>query len=88
MSIENILIWIVLGAIAGFLAGKILKGRGFGLVGNIIIGIAGSFVGGWLAGVLGIVGAQASGINIPSILTAVGGAIVLLLAISFIKKAT
>ena len=88
MTIENILIWIVLGAIAGFLAGKIIKGGGFGLVGNIIIGIAGSFVGGWLAGVLGIAGAQATGINIPSILTAVGGAVVLLLAISFIKKAT
>lgn len=88
MTLENILIWIVLGAIAGFIAGKLLKGRGFGLVGNIIVGIAGSFVGGYLAGVLNISGAQATGINIPSILTAVAGAVVLLLVISFIKKAT
>ena len=87
MSIENILIWIVLGAIAGFLAGKILKGKGFGLVGNIIVGIVGSFFGGWLAGVLNIGGAVTGGISIPSILTAVGGAVVLLLLISFFRKA-
>jgi uncharacterized membrane protein YeaQ/YmgE (transglycosylase-associated protein family) len=88
MSIENILIWIVLGAIAGFIAGKILKGGGFGLVGNIIVGIAGSFFGGWLAGVFKIGGAVTGGISIPSIITAVCGAIVLLLLIGFVKKAT
>lgn len=82
----NFLIWILLGAIAGWIAGQLMKGGGFGLIGNIIVGIVGSFVGGWLAGVLGISGAETSGLNIPSILTAVGGAVVLLFVIGLIKR--
>lgn len=88
MTIESILIWIVLGAVAGWIAGQILKGRGFGTLGNIIVGILGSFVGGWLAGQLGIAGAVTGGLSIASIVTAVIGAIVLLFVVSLIKRNT
>jgi uncharacterized membrane protein YeaQ/YmgE (transglycosylase-associated protein family) len=86
MDGNSILIWIVLGIIAGWLAGQLMKGSGFGLVGNIIVGIVGSFLGGWLAGELGIAGAKTGGLNLASILTATGGAVVLLFIISLVKK--
>ncbi len=50
----NIIIWLVVGAIAGWLAGNIMKGRGFGLIGNIIIGIVGGILGGYLFGLIGL----------------------------------
>lgn len=86
MTLESLLIWLVLGAIAGWLAGQIMKGGGFGLVTNIIVGILGSIIGGWMASVLGIAGAQTGGLNLASILTAVGGAVVLLFLIGLLKK--
>lgn len=88
MSIESILIWIVLGAIAGWIAGQVMKGSGFGTIGNIIVGIVGSFFGGWLGGQLGIGGVATGGISIASVATAALGAIVLLFIIGLIKKAT
>ena len=63
-----------------------MKGRGYGTLGNIAIGIAGSFVGGWLAKEFNIAGAQTGGLSIASILTAAGGAVVLIFAISLLKK--
>ena len=54
MSVETLLIWIIVGAIAGWLAGLVVRGFGFGLVGNIIIGIIGAFLGGWLFAQFGI----------------------------------
>jgi len=54
MSAELILVWLIVGAVAGWLAGMIVRGGGFGLLGDIIIGIVGAFVGGWLAGLVGI----------------------------------
>lgn len=87
MSIESILIWLLLGAVAGWLAGQLWKGHGFGLGGNILVGIAGSFLGGWLGGQLGIAGTQTGGFNVASILTAVVGAIVLLALLRLIKRA-
>ena len=48
MSTEMLLIWLIVGAVAGWLAGVIVKGGGFGLLGDIIVGIIGAFVGGWL----------------------------------------
>ncbi len=74
--------FILIGAIAGWLAGQITKGGGFGLIGNIIVGILGAVIGGWLAGVLGIGGSGLLG----AILIATGGAIVLLFVVSLIKK--
>jgi len=86
MDLTSIIIWVVLGAVAGWLAGQIMKGKGLGTGGNIIVGIVGSFLGGWLAGQLGIPGAQTGGFNIASILTATAGACVLLFIIGIVKK--
>ena len=81
----NFVIWLILGAIAGWLAGQIVKGHGFGAVGNIIVGIVGAFIGGFLANYTGI-GGQATGLNIGSIVTATVGAVVLLFLIGLIKR--
>ena len=50
----GILIWIVVGAIAGFVASKVVTGRGMGLLWDIVVGILGAFLGGWLAGLAGL----------------------------------
>ncbi|MGE0597427.1 MAG: GlsB/YeaQ/YmgE family stress response membrane protein [Hyphomonadaceae bacterium] len=84
MSVETILIWIIVGAVAGWLAGLIVRGFGFGLVGNIIVGILGAVLGGWLFGALGIV--LTTGI-LNTILTAIIGAVILLLIVRVIKRA-
>lgn len=83
----GIIIWLLLGAVAGWIAGQVFKGGGFGLIGNIIVGIVGSFLGGWLAGVLGISGASGLDFSIPGLITAVLGAVVLLFIVSLIKRA-
>jgi uncharacterized membrane protein YeaQ/YmgE (transglycosylase-associated protein family) len=51
----NILIWIISGIVAGWLTGMVMRGRGFGLLGDLIIGLLGGLLGGWLFGFLGIV---------------------------------
>lgn len=84
MDAHGIIVWLIIGAIAGWLAGTLLKGGGFGLIGDIIVGIVGAFIGGWLAGVLGI--ATGGGI-IVSIITATIGAVILLLIVRMIKRA-
>ncbi len=83
MSLSGILIWLLIGAVAGWLAGLIVKGYGFGLVGNIIIGIVGAFIGGWLFGQLGIVSGQ--GI-LGSIVGATVGAVILLLLLRLVRR--
>lgn len=88
MGIESILVWILLGAVAGWLAGQIVKGHGLGLVGNIVVGILGSFLGGWLGGELGVYDATTGGFSIASVLTAVVGAALLLFLIGLFRKAT
>jgi len=84
MSGEVLLIWLVVGAVAGWLAGMIVKGGGFGLLGGIGVGIVGAFIGGWLLPKLGI--ALATGI-VGVILTATIGAVVLLLLLRLIRRA-
>ena len=83
MDITALLIILAIGAVAGWLAGVIMKGGGFGLIADIIIGIVGAFVGGWLFGQLGI--SIGTGI-VNSIVTATVGAIVLIAIIRIIKK--
>jgi uncharacterized membrane protein YeaQ/YmgE (transglycosylase-associated protein family) len=78
----NILIFLAIGAVAGWLAGTLMKGGGFGLIGNIVVGIIGSVVGGLLFGLLGL---SANGM-IGSLVTATVGAIVLLFGVGLIKK--
>jgi len=50
----GIVVWIIVGAIAGFVASKVLTGKGMGLLWDIVAGILGAFLGGWLAGLIGI----------------------------------
>lgn len=79
----NFILFLIIGAVAGWLAGNIMKGRGFGVLGNIVVGIVGSFLGGMLFGALGL---KAFGL-IGSLITATVGAVVLLYLISLMKKA-
>ena len=74
----SILSWIVVGLIAGWLAGKVLRSGGYGLIGDIVVGVLGGFIGGWLATNVLKIGAEVNGINVESILVALGGAILLL----------
>ena len=84
MSAYGIIVWLIIGAIAGWIAGALVKGGGFGLIGDIVVGIIGAVIGGWLAGALGI--SIGSGL-IASIITAVIGAIILLIIVRAIKRA-
>ncbi len=81
--LESILIWLLIGAVAGWLAGVVVKGGGFGLPGDIVVGIVGAFIGGWLFGRLGVfVGAGIIG----EILSATAGAVILLLMIKIVRR--
>ena len=82
---ERILIWLVIGAVAGWLAGQVMQGTGYGLVGDIIIGILGAVVAGYLFPVLGI--RLGSGM-VSAVVAATIGAIVLLFAARMIRRAT
>ena len=82
MDIQALLIFLAIGAVAGWLAGTLMKGGGFGLLGNIIVGILGAVVGGFVFGLLGI---SAGGL-LGSIVTATAGAALLLYIIGLIKK--
>ncbi|HEY2000577.1 GlsB/YeaQ/YmgE family stress response membrane protein [Paraburkholderia sp.] len=80
---HGIIAWLIIGAIAGWLAGVLVKGGGFGLIVDIIVGIVGAFIGGWLAGVLHI---SLGGGWIGSIITAVIGAVILLFIIRLFRR--
>jgi uncharacterized membrane protein YeaQ/YmgE (transglycosylase-associated protein family) len=72
----TILVWIILGLIAGFLASRLMGAGGYGLIGDIVVGILGSVAGGWLATQL--LGINVTGLNLTSVAIAVGGAIILI----------
>jgi uncharacterized membrane protein YeaQ/YmgE (transglycosylase-associated protein family) len=82
MDIQGLIIFLAIGAVAGWLAGTLMKGGGFGLLGNIVVGIIGAVVGGFVFGLLGI---SAGGL-IGSIITATAGAALLLFVVGLIKK--
>ncbi len=82
--IVAIIIWLIIGAIAGWAAGQVVKGGGFGLVGDIIVGIVGAIIAGWLLPRVGII--IVGGI-ISDIINAFIGAVILLLIIRLIKRA-
>jgi uncharacterized membrane protein YeaQ/YmgE (transglycosylase-associated protein family) len=84
MTLVDIIVWLIIGGVAGWLAGLIVKGFGFGLIGNIVVGIVGAFIAGWLLPRLGIV---IGGGIIAAIINAVIGAVILLLIIGFVRKA-
>ncbi|HXW25829.1 MAG TPA: GlsB/YeaQ/YmgE family stress response membrane protein [Xanthobacteraceae bacterium] len=81
--LESLIIWLIIGAIAGWLAGLIVKGYGLGLVGNIVVGIIGAIIAGWLLPTIGFV---FIGGYIAAIINAVIGAVILLLIVGFFKK--
>ena len=83
VGIDSIIIMLIVGAIAGWLAGQIVRGFGFGLLWNIVIGIVGAFIGVWLLTQLGFV--PFSGF-VGSIVNAVIGAVVLLVIVGFVKR--
>ena len=83
MTLEGFFIWLVIGAVAGWMAGQVVKGYGFGLVGNAVGGILGAVVGGWVFSALGIdVLIGLSG----DIIGATIGAILLLLLIKVVRR--
>ncbi|MBP6596128.1 MAG: GlsB/YeaQ/YmgE family stress response membrane protein [Arenimonas sp.] len=79
----NLLIFLLIGALAGWLAGMVVKGRGFGVLVNIIVGVLGAFFGGWLLPRLGIT----FGGSMGAFITAFLGAVILLAIIGLVKKA-
>ena len=80
---ESVVAWIIIGGIAGWLAGVLIKGYGFGIVGNIIIGILGAGIAGILAPRLGLYTESTGG----NIVAAVIGALILLVLIGLVKRA-
>ena len=83
MAPETIIIWLVIGAVAGWLAGQIVKGGGFGLIGDIIVGIIGAVIAGWL---LPRVGLYIGGGFIAEVINAVIGAVILLAIVRLVKR--
>lgn len=79
----NFLWFAIVGIVAGWLAGQIMKGRGFGLVGNVVVGVIGAIIGGILADAIGL---GASG-RLGALVIATLGAVVLLAVVSALKKA-
>ncbi|MFD2054463.1 GlsB/YeaQ/YmgE family stress response membrane protein [Mesorhizobium calcicola] len=84
MGVESLLVFIIIGAIAGWLAGLIVSGFGFGLVGNIIVGIVGAFIAGWLFPRIGF---SIGGGVLAAIIHATIGAIILLVLVKVLKRA-
>ena len=74
----GILAWLVVGLIAGWLASQVMRGGGYGLIGDIILGVVGAVIGGFLAGALFNIPNAVNGINVTSILVAFVGAVILI----------
>jgi uncharacterized membrane protein YeaQ/YmgE (transglycosylase-associated protein family) len=81
----GLLSWIVVGAIAGWLAGLVVKGTGFGLLGDIVVGVVGGLLGGFLASQLFNLPNAVNGFNLPSIVVAFLGAVVVVVVIRLLR---
>ncbi len=79
----NFLWYILIGIVAGYAAGKLMSGGGFGLIVNLIVGIVGGVLGGWLFGLMGI---STDGGIIGNLITAFVGAVALLFVVSLVRK--
>ncbi|MCB0193240.1 MAG: GlsB/YeaQ/YmgE family stress response membrane protein [Anaerolineae bacterium] len=85
MDLVSIILWIVIGAVAGWIAGELMRGHGFGLIGNIVVGIVGAFLGGLIFSAIGI----GPGLGlIGSLITAIVGAVVLLFIVGLLRRST
>jgi uncharacterized membrane protein YeaQ/YmgE (transglycosylase-associated protein family) len=83
----SILAWIVLGAIAGYLAGFLVKGdEGFGVIGHILLGIVGALLGGFLAGALFGADPIDGALDVSSIVVATIGAVLTVIAVNFLRR--
>ncbi len=82
MGTQNLILFLVVGLVGGWLAGKIMKGSGFGLVGDLIVGVIGAFIGVWLFGQLGISVGGILGLLVASVV----GALLPLYVLRLIKK--
>lgn len=85
MTTESLVIFIVVGLVAGFLAGLIVRGYGLGLVGNLVVGVIGAFLAGWLLPRLGVVFSVGTPL-VTSIVYATIGAVVLLLLLGLVRR--
>jgi uncharacterized membrane protein YeaQ/YmgE (transglycosylase-associated protein family) len=83
MNAQQLVVFLLIGGVAGWLAGLIMKGGGFGILGNIIAGVIGALLGGWLFRLLGI---SVGGEWVGALVTATVGAVVLLFVVGLIKK--
>ena len=81
----GILAWIVVGLVAGWLAGKVMRGGGYGLIGDIIVGAVGALLGGFLAATLLNIPNAVNGINVTSILVAFVGAVILIVILRMVS---
>jgi len=81
----GLLAWLVVGGIVGWVAGMIVKGKGFGLIGNIAIGVVGALIGGWLAGAVFSIDNAVSGFNLTTFIVAFLGAVLLLIIVRSVK---
>ena len=84
MSNESLLVFLVVGALAGWLAGQVVRGGGFGLIGDVVVGIIGAFIAGWLFPRLGF--SLGTGI-VRAIVNATIGSILLLLLLRLVRRA-
>ena len=80
---HGLIFWLIIGGVAGWLAGKLMRGDGFGLIGDIAVGVIGGFIGGWLAGLLGI---HIGGGILASLVTATAGAVLLVFILRLVKR--
>jgi uncharacterized membrane protein YeaQ/YmgE (transglycosylase-associated protein family) len=83
MTLETLILWVFVGGIAGLLAEVVVKGRRLGIVGAVVVGVLGAFIGGWLLSVFGL--SVGSGI-IAEIITAFFGAVLLLLLLRYARR--
>lgn len=83
MSLTGLIWFLLIGLIAGWLAGRVMRGGGFGVVGDMIVGVIGALIGGWLFGQLGI---SAGGL-LGAIITAFVGAVIFILLLRLIRRA-
>jgi uncharacterized membrane protein YeaQ/YmgE (transglycosylase-associated protein family) len=84
MDLGALLIWLIVGAVAGWIAGTVVRGGGYGLIGDIVVGIVGSLIAGWLFPQIGL---HLFAGFIGSIVDAAVGAIILLLVLRLIRRA-
>lgn len=84
LSVSNIIWWLVVGLIAGFLASLVMRGGGYGIIGDIIVGIIGAFIGGFLANLIGI----GTGGLVVTIIVAFVGACILIAILRLVAGST